>query len=120
VAALSRAKELLGGELRDVFDAHPPKPAPEGEEGGLLAGMQVWAPEGRGAAWPYGVDWYRDTYPMPYWVRQQQQQQDGEQQQDGGGGGGGGGSSGAAAPAVAAAAAAGGGSSSGSSSTAAG
>jgi hypothetical protein len=83
VSALSKAKELLGGELRDVFDAHPPQPLAQDEDGaeqeGVLDGMQIWTPEGHGAAWPYGVDWYRDTYPMPHWVRQQEKQQQQEQ-----------------------------------------
>jgi hypothetical protein len=74
VAALSKSKEMLGGELRDVFDAHPPKPVPEGAPG-VLEGMQIWTPEGRSQPWPYGVDWFMDTYTMPHWVREQQRQQ---------------------------------------------
>ena len=102
MSALSAAKEMLGGELRDVFDAHPPQPLAPGEPG-LLQDMVVLTPEGRGAAWPYGVDWYRDTYPKPHWVAQRERQ---EERERGGGG--------AAAPAAAGAAAAGGsGSSSG-------
>jgi hypothetical protein len=75
IAALSQSKEMLGGELRDVFDAYPPQPVPEGSEG-VLDGMQIWTPEGRTQPWPYGVDWFMDTYTMPHWVRKQQQQQD--------------------------------------------
>jgi hypothetical protein len=81
IAALSKSKEMLGGELRDVFDAHPPKPVPADAEG-VLDGMQVWTPDGREQQWPYGVDWFMDTYTMPHWVReaQRQQQQQGEAQ----------------------------------------
>lgn len=47
--------------------------------------MQVWTPEGREQPWPYGVDWFMDTYTMPHWVRekikQQQQEQLGQQQE---------------------------------------
>jgi hypothetical protein len=85
IATLSEAKELLGGELRDVFDAHPAQPLQPGEGGpGPLGDMQVWTPEGRSQPWPYGVEWFRDTYPKPHWVavqeaaeaaRQQQQQE---------------------------------------------
>ncbi|WIA36901.1 hypothetical protein OEZ86_008147 [Tetradesmus obliquus] len=86
IATLSEAKELLGGELRDVFDAHPPQPLQPGDNGGPgpLDDMHVWTPEGREQPWPYGVEWFRDTYPKPHWVavreaaeaaRQQQQQQ---------------------------------------------
>lgn len=80
VAALSKSKEMLGGELRDVFDAHPPKPVPQDAAAeGVLDGMQIWTPDGRTQQWPYGVDWFMDTYTMPHWVRQAQRQQ---QQQD--------------------------------------
>ena len=67
-----------------MFDAHPPKPVPEGAPG-VLEGMQVWTPEGRSQPWPYGVDWFMDTYTMPHWVRKQlrQQQEQQQQQQEG-------------------------------------
>ena len=80
IAVLSDSKEMLGAELRDVFDAHPPKPAGD-ELAPALESMQIWTPEGRQAAWPYGVEWYRDTYPMPYWARVQQQREQQQQQQ---------------------------------------
>lgn len=67
IAALSQQKEMLGGELRDVFDAHPPKPLSP-DEPGPLDDMHIWTPQGRVEPWPYGTEWFRDTYPKPYWV----------------------------------------------------
>eukprot|EP00879_Flechtneria_rotunda_P007956 GHRR01008335.1.p1 GENE.GHRR01008335.1~~GHRR01008335.1.p1 ORF type:complete len:622 (+),score=188.08 GHRR01008335.1:1715-3580(+) len=80
IAILSETKELLGYELRDVFDAHPPKPISEGASSGL-PDMHFWTPNGREEAWPYGVEWFRDTYPMPYWARVREQQEQQQQQQ---------------------------------------
>jgi hypothetical protein len=82
IATLSEAKELLGGELRDVFDAHPPQPLQPGEGGpGPLDDMQVWTPEGRDQPWPYGVEWFRDTYPKPHWVAVREAAEAAKQQQ---------------------------------------
>lgn len=72
---------MLGGELRDVFDAHPPKPVPQDAAEGVLDGMQVWTPDGRAQEWPYGVDWFMDTYTMPHWVRQAQREKRRQEQQ---------------------------------------
>lgn len=70
VATLSQVKELLGSELREVFDAHPPTPpgSAANAPASPLADMQVWTPGGRTDPWPYGVEWYRDTYPKPHWA----------------------------------------------------
>jgi len=91
IRTLADRKELLGAELRDVFDAHPPKPLSEEERaaaGGQMEEMIVWT-KGREEPWPYGVEWFRDAYPMPYWARkkmeqqqQQEQQEQGKQQQE--------------------------------------
>jgi hypothetical protein len=85
IRALADRKELLGAELRDVFDAHPPKPLEEEERaaaGGQMEDMIIWT-KGREDPWPYGVEWFRDAYPMPYWARKkmEEQQQQQEQQQ---------------------------------------
>lgn len=42
--ALSEAREMLGGELRDVFDAHPPStaPRPEGAAPAELETMEIF------------------------------------------------------------------------------
>ena len=39
MSALSKAKELLGGELRDVFDAHPPQPLDRMSAAAVSAGL---------------------------------------------------------------------------------
>eukprot|EP00882_Tetradesmus_deserticola_P004282 GHRQ01004522.1.p1 GENE.GHRQ01004522.1~~GHRQ01004522.1.p1 ORF type:complete len:494 (+),score=216.16 GHRQ01004522.1:255-1736(+) len=82
IATLSEAKELLGGELRDVFDAHPPQQLQPGDGGpGPLDSMHVWTPEGREQAWPYGVEWLRDTYPKPHWLAVREAAEAARQQQ---------------------------------------
>lgn len=76
IAELSQQKEMLGGELRDVFDAHPPQPLnPDEAAAGPLDDMHIWTPNGRQEAWPYGTEWFRDTYPKPYWVRIREEQE---------------------------------------------
>lgn len=81
IAALSEAKEMLGGELRDVFDAHPPKPIADDVPAAALDGMHIWTPEGRAEPWPYGVEWFRDTYPKPHWVAVREQHERRQQQE---------------------------------------
>jgi hypothetical protein len=76
IRALADEKELLGSELRDVFDAHPPRPLSGEERAELLArgptgGMARFTDGKRGAPWPYGVEWLGDAYPVPYFARQQ-------------------------------------------------
>ena len=67
---------MLGGELRDVFDAHPPKPlTPEQAAAGPLDDMHIWTPKGREEPWPYNTEWFRDTYPKPHWVRLREEQE---------------------------------------------
>eukprot|EP00197_Chlamydomonas_leiostraca_P008695 CAMPEP_0202859898 /NCGR_PEP_ID=MMETSP1391-20130828/1827_1 /ASSEMBLY_ACC=CAM_ASM_000867 /TAXON_ID=1034604 /ORGANISM="Chlamydomonas leiostraca, Strain SAG 11-49" /LENGTH=1006 /DNA_ID=CAMNT_0049538999 /DNA_START=339 /DNA_END=3359 /DNA_ORIENTATION=- len=71
VAALAEQRELLGGELRDVFDAHPPAPAGS-YPAPALDTMSVFTSKERGTdIWPYGIEWLNDAYPVPYWARKQ-------------------------------------------------
>lgn len=71
VRELANRREMLGGELRDVFDAHPPRKLAKEERKQL--GM-TFGTQGRHSSWPYGIEWLNDTYPIPYWVRQQMQE----------------------------------------------
>jgi hypothetical protein len=48
--------------------------------GGTL--LQIWTSEGRSQPWPYGVDWFMDTYTMPHWVREARRQQQQQQQEE--------------------------------------
>ncbi len=74
VSALSEQREMLGGELRDVFDAHPEKPLPPGAELPRLDSMVIFTDEADGRnEWPYGIEWLNDAYPVPYWVRKAQE-----------------------------------------------
>ena len=100
VDALSSAKEMLGGELRDVFDAHPPEPlSADGGKGSNaqpgLHGMRIYT-AGRDDAWPYGIEWLDDTYPTPYWVRKAREEKEAAAAAAAAGGGGGGGGDGGA------------------------
>jgi len=69
VAALSASREMLGSELRDVFDTHPRSPLPQR----LTLDMQLFTAGGRESKWPHGIEWLNDAYPIPYWVRRQQE-----------------------------------------------
>jgi hypothetical protein len=74
IRALADQRELLGSELRDVFDAHPPVPLDDAARAALLASgptgaMAPLTGGRRDAEWPYGVEWLGDAYPLPYWVR---------------------------------------------------
>lgn len=73
VKALVEAKEMLGKEMRDVFDQYPPKP----EEDPLPAIGYTTFTKGREEQWPYGMDWLNDVIDTPYWIQQQQQGKDG-------------------------------------------
>jgi hypothetical protein len=76
VRELSTQKEMLGSELRDVFDAHPPTPLAQRKE----LPMRIFT-QGKDDVWPYGMEWLDDAYPTPYWVKQQQEQQEQQQQE---------------------------------------
>ncbi|KAI8471066.1 MAG: P-loop containing nucleoside triphosphate hydrolase protein [Monoraphidium minutum] len=93
IRALADEKELLGSELRDVFDAHPAVPLSEEERDRVIAegptgGLARFTGGERDAAWPYGVEWLGDAYPKPHWVKVREAR---EAAAAGGGGGGGGG-----------------------------
>ncbi|MEW5314131.1 MAG: hypothetical protein WDW38_005651 [Sanguina aurantia] len=64
-----REKEVMGGDLRDVFDLHPAKKVTSP----LKLDEMVFNSEGRQSRWPYGVAWLDDSFPIPYWVRKQQE-----------------------------------------------
>ncbi|GLC38755.1 hypothetical protein PLESTM_000772200 [Pleodorina starrii] len=72
IKALSDRKELLGGELRDVFDAHPPRKL--GEEEKPRLDMTIYT-AGENSKWPYGIEWLNDAYPVPYWVRKAEEEE---------------------------------------------
>jgi hypothetical protein len=96
---------VLGSELRDVFDAYPPRPMSEDERaaflaGGPTAGLSVFTGGRRDAAWPYGIEWLGDAYPKPHWVKVQEEERRAQAAaaaaaagSGGGGSGGGGGGS---------------------------
>ncbi|PNW70940.1 hypothetical protein CHLRE_17g739752v5 [Chlamydomonas reinhardtii] len=75
IKALSDRKELLGSELRDIFDAHPAAPSRDRDARAELAAakldMTIFT-EGANSRWPYGIEWLDDAYPKPYWVQQQE------------------------------------------------
>ncbi|KAG2425539.1 hypothetical protein HXX76_013583 [Chlamydomonas incerta] len=83
IKALSEHKELLGDELRDIFDAHL-GPGPQGadtdtdtdrdtraEAAAARLEMTIFT-DGPNSRWPYGIEWLDDAYPKPYWVKQQE------------------------------------------------
>ena len=74
IRALAEDKELLGSELRDIFDAHLPKALSKDERAALLergptGGMARFTGGDRAAPWPYGIEWLGDAYPKPHWVK---------------------------------------------------
>ncbi|KAG2490077.1 hypothetical protein HYH03_011542 [Edaphochlamys debaryana] len=64
IKELAQRKELLGEELREVFDAHPPPPPPPGGRSPPKLEMTIFT-EGANAKWPYGIEWLEDAYPKP-------------------------------------------------------
>lgn len=83
VAALSRNQEMIGGELRDIFDAHPPSQhALDGTPPPSLETMQIFTSKEKGTdIWPYGIDWLDDACPMPYFAQKQIEARAREQEQ---------------------------------------
>jgi len=81
IKELSEQREMLGEELRDVFDRHPPRSLAPDEVPEL--GMTLFT-RGRTDYWPDDlIPWLNDAYPIPYWVRKQReeaQQAAGQQQ----------------------------------------
>lgn len=74
IRTLADDKELLGSELRDIFDAHPPKALSDADKAALLARgptgrMSRFTGGKRDAPWPYGIEWLPDAYPKPHWVK---------------------------------------------------
>ncbi|GLI60691.1 hypothetical protein VaNZ11_002895 [Volvox africanus] len=66
IKALADRKELLGPELRDIFDQHSPRKLTEEQQPRL--DMTIYT-DGDNSKWPYGIEWLNDAYPVPYWVR---------------------------------------------------
>jgi len=75
VDALSEKREMLGYELRDVFDEHPAQPLTP-EQMPKLDEMIIFTDKAKGRdVWPFGIPWLNDAYPIPYWVKQEQKGQ---------------------------------------------
>uniref|UniRef100_A0A7S3R134 AAA+ ATPase domain-containing protein n=1 Tax=Dunaliella tertiolecta TaxID=3047 RepID=A0A7S3R134_DUNTE len=73
VDALSENGELLGGELRDIFDANPPEgPYDPSVVPPVLRDMVLFTEKSEGKdVWPYGIDWLDAAYSTPYFVTKQ-------------------------------------------------
>ncbi|EFJ47993.1 hypothetical protein VOLCADRAFT_104954 [Volvox carteri f. nagariensis] len=81
IKALADQKELLGPELRDIFDQHPPRTLSEEERPKLS--MTIYT-DGENNKWPYGIEWLNDAYPVPYWVRKAEaEEKEGRQREEG-------------------------------------
>eukprot|EP00798_Chlamydomonas_sp_ICE-L_P010874 gene10874-16996_t len=72
VLAGVKEKEMLGGELRAVFDQHPPRSVPADRMPKLE--MTIFTKGDGTDRWPYGMDWLDDAYPKPYWVQKQEEE----------------------------------------------
>ncbi|KAL6752417.1 hypothetical protein V8C86DRAFT_2755828 [Haematococcus lacustris] len=76
VEALAERKELLGGEMREVFAKHPPRMPEADEKLPSLDSMVIFTNSAKGTdKWPFGIEWLKDAYPTPYWVQQQREKE---------------------------------------------
>ena len=71
VQALIQRKELLGPEVREIFDRYPGVPV----DRPYVHPMPIFT-EGEGKQWPFGAEWLPDAYPTPYWVRKERRERE--------------------------------------------